>query len=147
VVVVVVVVGGGAGRGGWSKILGRSLTIQREIWGFWNTFSYNILIKTDKIIQEAPHMVVQLYGVLSLMEFFWSLCFKSLLFPVRFIPAMYNIDPGLDMVHFSKIFFSKNSKNLCHFSKSSKNLCHFSKSSKFFRKVRKIFEKKLLHKF
>jgi hypothetical protein len=40
-------------------------------------------------------MVVQLYGVLSLMEFFWSLCFKSLLFPVRFIPAMYNIDPGL----------------------------------------------------
>jgi hypothetical protein len=27
---------------------------------------------------------------------------------------------GLDMVHFSKIFFSKNSKNLCHFSKNSK---------------------------
>jgi hypothetical protein len=24
------------------------------------------------------------------------------------------------MVHFSKIFFSKNSKNLCHFSKNSK---------------------------
>jgi hypothetical protein len=26
------------------------------------------------------------------------------------------------MVHFSKIFFSKNSKNLCHFSKNSKKI-------------------------
>jgi hypothetical protein len=41
---------------------GENLRCWWKTWGFWNSFSYKMVLKTNKL-HEAPYIPAQLYGV------------------------------------------------------------------------------------
>jgi hypothetical protein len=62
---------------------GKRLMVCWKIWGFWNSFSYKIVLKTCNIPWGNPYIVGQLYGVPhGILRVFKTLFYKKITFKI-----------------------------------------------------------------
>jgi hypothetical protein len=108
---------------GYSKVdcLGERLTCVGKTSGFWNTFSFNIMINTCKIPWGTPCSWAAIWGASSLTQFYTKMSFKILNFFQR-----------------KSVFLQSNLLyNKCYFLKDFDWKHSFAYFSFFSRKIRK----------